>query len=197
MAIGPDVLRRAVTASFVLALAFAAAGANEADADEIDSVKSHFGFKLQTRWGKSFAGRFPRAQGTVSSLPDGRRQVRLQLDTRAVEMVGSKRYSEFSRSEKFFDAARFPSIDFVSDPYPDALLHKGGDLSGKLTLRGITRREVFVVAPATCAQPLHECDVVARGSVRREDYGMDAYGYLLRGSVRFNLNVRVRPQDET
>lgn len=191
MAISRHVLRRSVTACFVLALACAGVAAND-----IDTAKSHFEFKLQTRWGKSFTGRFPRAEGTVSTLADGRQQVHLQLDTRAVEMVGSQRYSEFSRGEKFFDTARYPLIEFVSDPYPEALLHTGGELAGKLTLRGISRREFFVVAPMTCAQPLHACAVVARGSVRRQDYGMDAYDYLLRSRVNFTLNVRVRPKDD-
>jgi len=191
VAVSRDVLRRAIAACFFMALACAAAGASE-----IDTAKSHFEFELQTRWGKSFTGRFPSAQGIVSTLDDGRQQVRLQLDTRAVEMVGSQRYTEFSRGEKFFDAARYPVIEFVSDPYPDALLHTGGDLAGQLTLRGISRREVFVVAPATCAQPLHACTVVAHGSVRREHYGMGAYDYLLRNRVQFTLNVRVRAQDD-
>lgn len=191
MAVSGDVLRRAVAACCILVLACVAAGANE-----IDTAQSHFEFKLQTRWGKSFTGRFPRAEGMVSTLADGRQQVRLQLDTRAVEMVGSQRYTEFSRGEKFFDAARYPVIQFLSDPYPDALLHTGGDLAGQLTLRGVSRREVFVVAPATCARPLHACTVVAHGSVHREHYGMGAYDYLLRNRVHFTLKVRVRPQDD-
>ncbi len=175
----------------MLLVCAAAAGANE-----IDSAHSRFGFSLQTRFGQTVQGRFPRYAGEVETLSDARQQVRLQLDTRAVEIIGNRRYTDFSRSEKFFDATRHPAIEFVSDPYPASLLHDGGDLAGMLTLRGVSRREVFVVAAATCARPLHACDVVARGSVRREDYGMDAYGYLLRNRVRFTLNVRLRPQDE-
>lgn len=184
-------MRWTAIVSLVMALACAAAVAAE-----IDSAQSQFGFSLQTRWGKAFAGRFPRAEGAVTILADGRQQVRLQLDTRAVEIVGSRRYTDFSRGETFFDAARHPAIEFVSDPYPEALLHSGGDLAGQLTLRGISRREVFVIAPAACARPLHACDVIARGSVHREHYGMDAYGYLLRNRVQFTLNVRVRSQDD-
>lgn len=183
-------MRLVVIASLAAALACAAAGASE-----IDTTRSHFEFGLQTRWGKTVAGRFPRADGDVVLLADGRRQVHLQLDARAVEIVGSRRYTEFSRGEKFFDAARHPRIEFVSDPYPEALLRSGGDLAGQLTLRGVSRREVFVIAPATCARPLHDCDVIARGSVRREHYGMGAYDYLLHNRVQFSLNVRLRPQD--
>lgn len=184
-------MHRAAIASLVTVLACAAAGASE-----IDSTHSRFGFSLQTRWGQVMLGRFPRAQGEVSALADGRQQVRLQLDTRAVEISGHRRYTEFSRGENFFDAARHPAIEFVSDPYPESLLHSGGDLAGQLTLRGVSRREVFVVVPATCERPLHGCDVVARGSVRREHYGMDAYSYVLRNRVHFTLNVRVRPRDD-
>ena len=190
MAVSRDAIPGIVAAGLALLLACAAAVASE-----IDSAHSRFGFSLQTRWGQTVQGRFPRYAGEVETLPDARQQVRLQLDTRAVEIVGNLRYTNFSRSDKFFDAGRHPTIEFVSDPYPASLLRDGGDLGGMLSLRGVNRREVFVVAPATCARPLHACDVVARGSVRREDYGMDAYGYLLRSRVQFTLNVRLRPQD--
>lgn len=191
MAVSRDVSRRGVAASLALLLGCAAAYAGE-----IDTAHSRFGFSLQTRWGQTVQGRFPRYAGEVDTLPDARQQVRLRLDTRAVEIIGDRRYTDFSRSEKFFDATRHPTIEFLSDPYPASLLQHGGDLAGMLTLRGVSRREVFVVAPATCARPLHTCDVVARGSVRRDDYGMDAYDYLLRSRVRFTLNVRLRPQDK-
>lgn len=183
-------MRRVVIAGLVTMLACTAAGAAQ-----IDSTRSQFGFSLQTRLGKAVAGRFPHATGAVTVLADGRQQVRLQLDTRAVEIIGSRRYTDFSRGEKFFDAARYPVVEFVSEPYPETLLRSGGDLAGQLTLRGVNRREVFVVAPATCARPLHACDVIVRGSVRRENYGMDGYDYLLRNRVQFTLNVRVRAQD--
>jgi len=184
-------MRRVAIAGLVTMLACTAAGAAQ-----IDSTRSQFGFSLQTRLGKAVAGRFPHATGAVTVLADGRQQVRLQLDTRAVEIIGSRRYTDFSRGEKFFDAARYPVVEFVSEPYPETLLRSGGDLAGQLTLRGVNRREVFVVAPATCARPLHACDVIVRGSVRRENYGMDGYDYLLRNRVQFTLNVRVRAQDD-
>ena len=184
-------MRRVAIAGLVTMLACTAAGAAQ-----IDSTRSQFGFSLQTRLGKAVAGRFPHATGAVTVLADGRQQVRLQLDTRAVEIIGSRRYTDFSRGEKFFDAARYPVVEFVSEPYPETLLRSGGDLAGQLTLRGVNRREVFVVAPATCARPLHACEVIVRGSVRRENYGMDGYDYLLRNRVQFTLNVRVRAQDD-
>lgn len=184
-------MRWTAIVSLVMALACAGAGAAE-----IDSTHSRFGFSLQTRWGQTLQGQFPRSRGGVSTLADGRQQVRLQLDTRAVEIVGHRRYTEFSRGEKFFDAARHPVIEFVSDPYPEALLRSGGDLAGRLTVRGVSRREVFVVAPATCARPLRDCDVVARGSVRREHYGLNGFGIAIRNRVQFALNVRIRAQDD-
>ena len=35
------------------------------------------------------------------------------------------------------------------------------------------------------------CDLVARGSVRREDYGMDDWKMAIRGRVQFELRLRL------
>jgi polyisoprenoid-binding protein YceI len=62
--------------------------ASLAGATRIDPVASHIGFTLKTRWGQVLEGRFPDAQGDVEELRDGRHQVRLQLATRTVEILG-------------------------------------------------------------------------------------------------------------
>lgn len=161
-------------------------------ATALDPVASKIGFTLKTRWGQVLHGRFPEARGEVAELGDGRHQVRLQLSARSVEILGHPSYTRLTRGEGFFDAERYPQIEFVSDAYTPQLLHSGGALPGVLTIRDVRRREVFTIDPATCAQPARECDVVANGSIRRADFGMDRWTFALSDKVVFSLRVRVR-----
>lgn len=137
-------------------------------------------------------GVFPRHQGGVKQLPDGRMQVQLRMSTRDVEIEDHPRYTEWTRSSRFFDAARYPAVVFVSDPYTEELLRQGGPLGGELSIRGITRPETLSVAPATCNRPARECDVVVTGAVRRSDYDMDDWKMAVNDRVVFVLRARLK-----
>ncbi len=161
-----------------------------ASAARIDPGASNIGFTLKTRWGKNLVGHFPQYEGEIATLADGRQQVRLRLSTRAVEIQDSETYTRLTRGEGFFDADRFPLVEFVSDSYPESLTRQGGRLGGLLTIRGIQRREVFIIRPAVCAHPGVECDVVASGSVDRGQYGVDRWSIALSSRVVFTMRVR-------
>jgi polyisoprenoid-binding protein YceI len=163
-----------------------------AAAGEIDADASRIGFNLQTSWGQVLEGRFPSIRGVVDDLGDGRHRVRLVLSTRDVEIVGHPGYTRFTRGSGFFDAEHWPQAEFLSDPYPPSLLRDGGRLGGTLRMRGVQRQEVFEVDPTTCEHPGRDCDVVARGRVRRADYGMDRWRIAVGGDVRFSLRMRMR-----
>lgn len=167
-------------------------------AAEIDPTASSVGFTLKTRWGRTLVGHFPRYQGEVAELPDGLHQVRLRLSAADVEIEGSTTFTRLTRGEGFFEADRFPWVEFVSDPYSAALTRHGGRLGGVLTIRGVQRRETFVLSPASCEHPGVECDITARGSVYRDRYGMGRWGFALSDRVVFSLRVRttIAPQPD-
>lgn len=177
---------RAIGAACLACLPLAAAS------QAFDPAHTRIGFVLHTRWGQQLEGRFPRYEGQVHNLPDGRQQVAVRLATAAVEIVGYPRYTEFSRGRNFFDAQHYPWVSFTSDPYGPALLRDGGKLTGTLRIHGVGQHETFTVEPAACAQPAIACDLVARGSVRREDYGMDDWKLAVRGRVSFELRLRLQ-----
>lgn len=158
-----------------------------------DQASSRFGFELRTRWGARLEGEFPRHEGGLERLADGRQRVRLSMLARHVEIEGSKRYTELTRSGRFFDAERYPTVNFVSEPYDESLLKNGGPLAGNLTIRGITRSKTLTVAPSACKRPAHDCDVVVTGAVRRSDYGMDAWTLAVSDRVVFMLRARLVP----
>jgi len=192
-----------LTGWLMLALLVAPVGAVAANAVErplpVDAIATgfdrdhtRFGFELRTLWGQRVAGTFPRYDGELVALPDGRQQVRIRLETAAVEVGGSPRYTELARGARFFDARHHPLVEFVSDPHPPALARTGGALRGQLTMRGVTRTETFVLAPSQCARPGRDCDAVASGSVNRADYALDNWRVVLGDTVRFQLRVRLQ-----
>lgn len=175
----------------------AALATGAAVAARIDQDASRIGFVLKTRWGQSLHGQFPVYEGDVATLTDGRHQVRLRLSAREMEISGYPTYSRYARGSGFFDAARHPQLEFVSEPYPPSLLLRGGPLAGTLSIRGIQRRQVFTISPASCARPALDCDVVAVGSILRGDYGMNRWDFALSDQVSFSLRIRVHGDDDT
>ncbi|GAA5002489.1 YceI family protein [Pseudoluteimonas lycopersici] len=164
-----------------------------ANAQDFDRARSRIGFELQTRWGQRLEGVFPDFEGDVEVLPDGRHRVRMTLRTASVEIIGHPNYTSFSRGDGFFAAERYPQVSFLSDPYPVALLRQGGPLHGVLEMHGVRRRQAFTIAPTPmeCARPAYDCDLQVEGSVRRGDYGIDAWQIAVRDRVRFLLRVRL------
>ena len=150
-------------------------------------------FTLTTRWNQTLHGRFPHVEGRVEiDGSSGLRRTYFKLDAALVEIADSPRYSRLARGPRFFDAARYPQIEFASEPYPAALLRDGGALDGELRLHGVQRRERFIVRPSSCDRPGIDCDIVAHGTVRRSAYGLDGWQMALRESVVFTLRVRTR-----
>ncbi|MFZ5636317.1 MAG: YceI family protein [Pseudomonadota bacterium] len=179
----------------VLICALLAATAS-ARAAEIDPQHTRIGFTLKTRWGQVLHGRFPRYEGRIETLDDGRRRVRLTMSARDVEIVGHPNYTDMTRGRGFFEADRFPVVEFVSEPYPPALIADGGKLAGELSIRNVRRRETFAIEPSDCERPAYACDVVAGGSVRRTDYGVDRWIFAVSDHVRFTLRLRLREEGE-
>ncbi len=165
---------------------------NPGAAQAFDQARTRIEFELQTRWGQTITGHFPRYEGEVMHLPDGRRAVRVRLATDAVEVEGSRRYTRFARGERFLDAQNHPWVEFHSDPYSPELVRDGGPLHGTLTMHGVSRREAFELAPATCERPARDCDVVAQGRVLRTNYGVESWRWALTDDVNFRLRVRVQ-----
>lgn len=165
--------------------------AMQAASATVDAQASWAGFSLKTRWGQSLEGHFPVMQGEIVPAGD-RKRVQLRMSTQEVVVVGSPRYSRLTRGEGFFDADRHPQVVFVSDAYPASLVREGGRLAGEVTIRGITRREVFMVEPSACERPGIDCDVVATGVVYRGDYGMDRWSVALSDRVQLVLRLRTR-----
>jgi polyisoprenoid-binding protein YceI len=187
------VRRGILQAAWRVGLALAcASGFVSARAQPLDPARSRIEFELRTRWGQAIVGHFPRYEGEVVVLADGRHEVRIRLAAASLEVEGSPRYTRFARGERFLDAGRHPWVEFRSDPYVGELVRSGGPLHGTLTMHGVTRRETFVLAPSDCARPARDCDVLAQGHVLRTHYGVESWRWALTDDVNFRLRVRLK-----
>ena len=156
-----------------------------------DTASSRFGFEIRTRLGQRMEGVFPRFEGNIEVLSDGRHQVHLRMFTRYVEIPGKPRYTGWMRGEEFFDSARYPVVEFDSLPYWPEVVEKGGSIEGRLILRGVSHPETLRVEPPACARAGYDCDVVSRGTVQRGRYGMDSWQLALSDRVTFVLRARL------
>jgi len=201
---------RGARASACLILCAVLAGPLAAQAPQrFDPGHTRFSFEVRTRWGQRVTGTFPQYAGEVRAAPDGRHVVRIRLATGAVVVAGSPRNTALARGAGFFDAPRHPSIEFVSDPYPEPLLRTGGALRGRLTIHGITdpsraaERVPTVsvsmngVTPRAAAQALGregifvwDGDFYATGLIERLGKA-EAGGVLRLGLVHYNTAVEV------
>lgn|SRR5690606_10702287 len=159
---------------------------------ELDQAHTRLEFEVRTRLGQRLRGEFPRYEGLVDLLPDGRQRVRLRVSTAAAEIPGKPRYTGWMRGDSFFDTLRHPWMEFVSDPFPPHALAQGGKLHGHLTLRGATRAESLDVEPAACERPGLDCAVQVHGDIARARYGMDDWQVVLSERVRFTMEVWLR-----
>jgi polyisoprenoid-binding protein YceI len=176
--------------AFFLASPLAHAAADSrVDRVLLDSQRSQATFAVKVMWLLPVHGRFGKVHGRVDV--DRFRSVATvdaRIDAGAVEM-GNQSYEDWVKSPEFFDVARHPEIGFVSEPFPLQRLHKGGHLSGTLTIRGVARPETFDLAPAECDKPAYDCPIVVKGSIRRSDFGMHSRRGTLSDKVDLHFEV--------
>ncbi len=175
----------------LLSLLAAAGAAFAQQPMQFDAAHSRFGFEIRTRFGQKVEGVFPRFEGWITMLPDGRQQVRLRMFSRHVEIPDKPRYTGWMRGEEFFDAARYPLVEFASDPYDPQVVEHGGAVQGYLSIRGIARRETLHLEAPGCGRPGYDCDLVSRGTVSRGRYGMNSWQLALSDRVTFVLRTRL------
>jgi len=138
-------------------------------------------------------GRFGKVQGTVEA--DRFRNlavVNARIDANAVEMT-NKGYEDWVKSDEFFDVAQHPEIRFVSESFPLQRLRKGGELSGKLTIRGIEQPATFRLNPAECEKASYDCPILVDGSIRRSAFGMRSKRGMLSDKVDLHFEVFAVP----
>jgi polyisoprenoid-binding protein YceI len=158
-----------------------------------DPARSQARFKVRMRILPGTTGEFLDVRGALLDEA-GKQRVEVEVDGRKLRISGPAWMARVTRSEQFLAVDQHPQIRFRSDAFAPALLREGGQLRGELTLRGLTKPVAFNVAPATCATPGRDCEIVVTGRVSRQAFGMHAYRLTVRDSVDFEFQVRLKPE---
>lgn len=169
--------------------AFATDGDPLSSTMQLDSKRSQVDFRVRVMWLLHIGGRFSDVHGQVH-VDSFRNQVRVEarIDVATVSM-GSHGQEDWVKSPEFFDAARYPQIEFSSDPIPLARLRNGGTLPGNLTVRGIRQPVVFDLQAAECNRPAFDCPIEVAGTLRRSAFDMRTRRGTLSDKVELEFTV--------
>lgn len=176
----------------VAALALALVLAANAQAQVLDDSRSSAEFEVHLRLPIRGVGHFAQINGELTGDPGKGWQVALRIDGRGLRFDGPGWMGAITRSRAFLDVQDFPNITLRTEAIPDAVLHRGGQAKGELTLRGVTRPATFVLRPAACARPGVDCDLEVQGTVSRREFGMNGYRLTLRDGVDVRVKLRWR-----
>ncbi len=158
---------------------------------ELDATRSRATFEVRVLYLIGLHGEFGSVHGTLRA-DQTTASVDATIDTNAVHMR-NRRYETWTKSAEFFDAEHFPQIHFASVAFPVERLTQGGDITGMLTIRGISKPAVFTIDADECATPLSgTCAVDAAGTIRRSDFGMRSRRGTLADKVDLSLSIFVR-----
>ncbi len=141
----------------------------------IDPSRTHIAFAIDAVGYPRTHGQFHEFQGRISldlDHPD-KSSVAFHVQSQSVD-VGSPSFDDYLRSSAFLDAARFPSIDFVSSSVEKVDDHTVR-VSGELTLLGVTRPlSVDVAVQRQMSGGSARLAFLAKTSIDRLAFGMNS-----------------------
>ncbi|GAB2541098.1 YceI family protein [Rhodanobacter koreensis] len=185
-------MRRLFAIGLLAALLLAATAARATDY-RITDHRSYADFGVRLFWLHTISGRFMQIAGEVRVDSRDLATVDARIDVNSIVM-DSARSRRWVLAPEFFDAARYPTLHFVSDPVTLAMLTAGGVLDGRLTLRGVTGPIRFELMPATCGtSTLAGCVIEAHGTLSRAAFGMSAHRASLSDQVQLGLRITLDP----
>jgi len=158
---------------------------------QVDLSRAIVEFKVKVLGIMNITGWFRKVRG---SIVDSGREDSPGLDIIvAVESMDTRHSirDRFLRGPTFFDADRFPTIRFSQ-----VRLLNGNNirkqLTGNLTLRGITQPVVFELTPNNPElkpDKTRSDDYTARTTIKRSDFGLDSFGVSISDDVEIMVYV--------
>jgi len=160
----------------------------------IDPVRSRADFSVRLLWVSTVTGSFEGIRGELAIDPATHSAVvSADIDTASVRME-SARLRRWLLAPEFFDASRHPQIHFESSPVSMQLLSEGGDVQGRLTLRGVTRPVTFHLQANDCpTRNLAGCVLQLQGTIDRTDFEMRARRGALSDRVNLGMAIVLSP----
>lgn len=122
-------------------------------------------------------GRFDKFDGffTFDAATPEASQVEVTIDARSVDMMGSAKWSEHVRSERFLNAEKFPEMTFKSTKV-EKTGERTGKVTGDLTMLGVTKPVTLDVIFNNSGTHPHSGNHIAgfsaTGMLKRSEWGM-------------------------
>lgn len=186
-------LKNALVLAFLWLPVWAAA-APPAVSWTIDPAQSQAQFGVRKFWLVHVRGTFPALSGTLRRI-----DTRVGADLGEVDAtlaVTNLRMDDAEDRKRalgpdFFDAARFPTVKFDSDPFPMEELVSGGALRGMLDLHGEQHPVMLTLQRSDCPRQPLECVIRLRGTISRSAFGMRSLRGVLSDRVTLELRIRL------
>jgi len=161
----------------------------------LDPAQTNVGFVVDAIGFPQTKGHFSKFVGHLNldfSQPE-RSRVDFRVTAASVD-VGSPSFDEYLRSDAFFDVAKYPDIKFVSTVVKLVDPHHA-EVTGDLTLRGVTRPFTIAVAVDAAPQPgAKRLGFTATGTIPRLAYGMTAGFPAISNDVALIVTTSALPQ---
>jgi polyisoprenoid-binding protein YceI len=190
MNIHQTIPRRARVVGALMALGFLAQTVAPADAAEtwrINPARTHIAFSIDAVGYPRTRGEFRQFTGRISIDLDHpeKSKVAFHVQSGSVD-VGSSSFDDYLRSGAFLDAARYPSIDFVSNSVQKLNDHTV-KVNGDLTLLGVTKPlSVEVEVEPGTGGALFSFE--AKTSINRLEFGMNSGFPLVSRDVELGIS---------
>ena len=164
----------------------------QATAAVIDSSRSNASFSIHPRLPIPSEGNFESVNGSLqpdadTEMESGSAAGRQQAEFQRAAMA----YREW-HDRKLFS---MPGIirTFNSSPSRSAkpCLKRAESLKVSCFCAGSNARCVFIFEKSACKKPGYDCDLVVNGSVKRRDFGMQAYRLSIKDNVDFEFRIRL------
>lgn len=182
--------------SLLLSAALLVGATAHAGSWELDPAHSHIGFRVSHMMVSWVEGQFPMARGTLSYDPGdlSALSVQVTVDVESVETGNAKR-DEHLRSSDFLAVDAHPEMRFVSR---SVKARRGGgfDLTGDLTIRGVTRPVTFEAkglgSPIVDPWGKERVGATATATIDRQDFGVSWNEVLEAGGVLVGDDLELR-----
>jgi polyisoprenoid-binding protein YceI len=154
---------------------------------------AHIGYSVQH-------GNFGKATGKITlDRAANKGAVDVSIDATSIHTI-DPRLDTIVKSEKFFNVDKFPTITYKSSKVSFDGSGRIVGVDGELTMLGVTKPVSLQVLSFNCGEnPFNKkamCGAVARGTLKRSDFGMTTGVNLMAPSDEVTLTIPVEAYKE-
>jgi polyisoprenoid-binding protein YceI len=155
----------------------------------IDPAHTSFGFTVKHMMISNVPGEFDKFDGQIIYSPTDldNSKANVTIDVDSINTRIDKRDAHL-KSPDFFDAAKFPTITFVSTKFTP------GYITGNFTMKGVTK---VITIPVTISGPVktmmggQAIGITGSVTINRQDYGVNWNKTLDQGGVAVSDDVQI------